>query len=176
MASRQWTMSVSSSFASLVSAIETMTERGITHRVYCEQCRAERARDDPGATEKFRSFFETYAPGAALRKRRTQMYELRSGILHGSDLMLFDQDLAFGWDPPGLNEMELHSELRSITRIALRNCLKNPPTIDERRDADRKSKGFCSIGHNIREAIAHLAATARGCDAKSFKEDSQTRS
>ena len=34
-----------------------------------------------------------------LKKRRTQMYELRSGILHGSNLMLMDQDLAFGWDP-----------------------------------------------------------------------------
>jgi len=127
MASRQWTMSVSASFASLVSAVESLTDRGITHQVYCEQCQADRSHEVPGSTERFRSFFETYAPGAALRERRTRMYDLRSGILHGSNLMLLDQDLHFGWDPPGSNELDLNSELSSITRLALRNWLKNPP-------------------------------------------------
>jgi hypothetical protein len=127
MASRQWTMSISSSFASLVSAVESLTDRKTTHQIYCEQCQADRSHEVPGATERFRSFFETYAPNATLRERRSQMYKLRSGILHGSDLMQLDQDLAFGWDPPGLNEYELHTELWSITRLALRNWLKNPP-------------------------------------------------
>jgi hypothetical protein len=127
IAARQWTISVSSSFASLVSAIEALTDRGTTHPVYCEECQANRSHEEPGATERFRSFFETHAPGAALRKRRTQMYELRSGILHGSDLMQLDQDLAFGFDPWDFNESELHRELWSITRLALRNWLKNPP-------------------------------------------------
>ncbi len=102
-------------------------ERLATHLVYCEQCHGDRSHEVPGATERFRSFFETYAPGAALRKRRSQMYELRSGILHGSTLMQMDEDLDFGWDPPGWNERELHTELWSITRLALRNWLKNPP-------------------------------------------------
>jgi hypothetical protein len=128
VASRQWATSVSSSFASLVSAVESLTDRGTTHRVYCDQCKDSRAHEVPGATERFRSFFETYAPGAALRKRRTQMYELRSGILHGSELMQMDQDLGFGWDPPGWDERELHRELWSITRLALRNWLKNAPS------------------------------------------------
>jgi len=35
------------------------------------------------------------------------MYKLRSGILHGSDLMQLDQDLAFGFDPSDFNENEL---------------------------------------------------------------------
>jgi hypothetical protein len=98
VADRQWTISVSSSFASLVSAVESLTDRGTTHLVYCEQCQGDRSHEVPGLTERFRSFFETYAPGAALRKRRTQMYQLRSGILHGSDLMQMDQDWAFGLD------------------------------------------------------------------------------
>ena len=132
IASRQWTMCVSSSFASLVSAIKSLTDRGTTHRVYCGECDADRTHEVPGATERFRSFFETYAPGAALRKRRTQMYELRSGILHGSDLMQLDQDLAFGWDPPGWNELQLHRELWSITSLALRNWLKNRSSVNER--------------------------------------------
>ena len=39
------------------------------------------------------------------------MYSLRSGILHGGNLMQFDLQLDFGWDPPALNERELHQEL-----------------------------------------------------------------
>ena len=125
IATRQWDMSVSSSFASLVSAIESLTDRGTQHVVYCERCQAERSHDVPGATEKFRSFFETYAPGVTLKERRTQMYRLRSGIVHGSDLMQIDQELAFGWDPPGWDERELQGELWSITGLALRHWLKS---------------------------------------------------
>lgn len=126
MASRQWDLSVSASFASLVSAVEALTERGTTHRVHCDQCNGYLQHESPGATERFRAFFELYAPGAALRSRRAEMYSLRSGILHGSELMALDQDLAFGWDPSWWNERELHSELWGVTRIALRNWLKNP--------------------------------------------------
>jgi hypothetical protein len=51
VASRQWTSSVSSSFASLVSAIEALTDRGITHRVYCDECHTDRTHEVPSATE-----------------------------------------------------------------------------------------------------------------------------
>jgi hypothetical protein len=124
MASRQWPMSLSVSFASLVSAVESLTERGTTHLVFCEECNKKMSHDSPGATEQFRFFFEQYAPGASLRERRSTMYALRSNILHGSDLMQIDMDLHFGWDPPGENERELYSELSSITKVALRNWLK----------------------------------------------------
>lgn len=123
MASREWTVSVSSSFASLVSAVEALTDRGETHRVPCEQCGTISQHEVPGATERFRTFFETYAPGGGLRSRRNEMYSLRSGILHGSELMQLDQDLSFGWDPPGWNERELHDDLWRLTRIATRNWL-----------------------------------------------------
>jgi hypothetical protein len=125
MAARQWTMSVSASFASLVSAVESLTERGTKHQVYCAQCEKQQTHESPGATERFHSFFETYAPGAALKKRRNLMYDLRSNILHGGDLMLIDQDLDFGWDPPGLTEDELYKELWGITKLAVRNWLKS---------------------------------------------------
>ncbi len=127
MARRQWTISVSSSFASLVSAVESLTDRGTTHRVYCEKCKGQSQHEVPSATERFRAFFDKYAPGSALRSRRTKMYSLRSDILHGTELMQLDQDLAFGWDPPGWNEDELQKELWGLTRVALRNWLKNPP-------------------------------------------------
>lgn len=128
MASRQWTTSVSASFAALVSAIEALTERGDTHEFKCPICGKPTQHEVPGATRRFKGFFDTYAPGVALAKRRDDMYSLRSGILHGSKLIQLDQDLAFGWDPPGWNEYKLHGELWGLTRIALRNWLKNPPS------------------------------------------------
>jgi hypothetical protein len=101
MASRHWDTSLSSSFASLVSAVEALTQRGITHRVYCNKCDKDVQHDSPGPTELFRSFFETYAPGSSLTKRRNQMYDLRSGILHGSDLMQMDRTWRSDWTHPG---------------------------------------------------------------------------
>ena len=70
MASRQWTVSFSASFASLVIAIESLADRArrpVAHH-----------------------FIEQYAPGASLKKRRGQMYALRSDIIHGSGLMDMD--------------------------------------------------------------------------------------
>jgi hypothetical protein len=127
MASRQWTLSVSASFASLVSAIESLTDMGTTHSVYCEKCDRERAHDVPGATEKFRTILEELAPGPDLRVSRNTMYSLRSGILHGSQLMQIDQDLAVDSAPAWWNEHKLTVELWALTRIALRNWLKNQP-------------------------------------------------
>ncbi|QEL14516.1 hypothetical protein [Limnoglobus roseus] len=110
MASRQWTISMSSSFGALVSAVESLiNQRG------------------QGSTRRFRTFLEEYAPGASLEARRQEMYDLRSGIFHGSDLMVIDQDISFGWDPPWWNERELHEELWGLTRTVIRNWLRNPP-------------------------------------------------
>jgi hypothetical protein len=108
MASRQWHISVSASFTALVSSVESLINtRG------------------PGSTSRFRNFLERYVPGASLAARRNEMYDLRSGILHGSELMTIDHDISFGWDPPWWNERELHEELWNLTRIALRNWLRN---------------------------------------------------
>ena len=74
----------------------------------CLKCDKIRTHEVPGATEKFRSFFEKYTPDPGLRERRSKMYGLRSKILHGSDLMQLDQGRAFGWDPPWWNERELN--------------------------------------------------------------------
>jgi hypothetical protein len=111
MASRQWADSMSASYASLVAAAEALTpEDGAKHSVYCVKCEKRITHDVPGATEKFRSFFERYTPDSGLG-RRGKMYDLRSKILHGSDLMQLDQGRAFGWDPPWWNEREMNWEL-----------------------------------------------------------------
>lgn len=111
MAFRQWTVSFSASFASLVIAIESLGARSLR------------------PTERFRNFIEQYAPGASLERRRNEMYALRSDILHGSGLMEMDQDCYFGWAPPEQKEKDLMDELWELTRIAVRNWLKDqPPT------------------------------------------------
>jgi Apea-like HEPN len=127
MASRQWEDSMSASYASLVSAAEALTpEHSSKHSVYCPKCGEYRTHDVPGATEKFRSFFEKYTPDPGLRERRSRMYGLRSKILHGSDLMQLDQGRAIGWDPPWWNEREMNTELWGLMRTAARNWLKDP--------------------------------------------------
>ena len=128
MASRQWDTSVSVSFAALVSAIESLTERGDRHQFNCPACHKPTEHEVPGATEKFRAILERYTPGDMLKSQRNKMYTLRSRILHGSELMQLDQDFYSGWDPPGWNEWELNNELWGLTRVALRNWLKNPST------------------------------------------------
>ena len=108
MASRQWTVSFSASFASLVIAIEALGERS----------------QKPSA--RFRHFIERYAPDASLENRRNEMYALRNDILHGSGLMEMDRDADFGWAPPEQKEKDLMDELWGLTRIAMRNWLRNP--------------------------------------------------
>jgi hypothetical protein len=122
---------MSASFASLVSAIESLTERGDIHHFNCPVCSKPTQHEVPGVTRRFKGFFDTHASGAALANQRDAIYSLRSGILHGSDLMQLDQDLAFGWDPPWWRERELYEALWSLTRTALRNWLKNPPANDD---------------------------------------------
>ena len=129
MASRQWNISVSGSFAALVSAIESLTDRGSSHHFKCPTCGEPTQHEVPGATRRFKDFLERFAPGVSLAKRRDAMYSLRSDILHGSGLMQLDQDVAFGWDAPWWHERELHDELWGLTRVALRNWLKNPPAV-----------------------------------------------
>jgi hypothetical protein len=127
MASRQWEYSMSASFTSLVSAAEALTKRGTQHRVHCPECGKTVPHDAPGPTAQFRTLFETYASGPALTGNRSKMYDLRSKLSHGNQLMLLDQGRAFGWDPPWWNERELHSDLWRLMQVTARNWLKAPP-------------------------------------------------
>jgi hypothetical protein len=124
MASRQWDISVSAAFAAFVSAIEALTERGDVHQYVCPVCGGHTQHEVPSSTRRFKEFIEANAPGVA-SKSRDEMYGLRSGILHGSKLIELDYALAFGWDPPWLNQRELIRELSAVTRTALRNWLKS---------------------------------------------------
>jgi len=126
LASRHWVTSMSSSYAALVTAIECLTVRGSVHRVHCAQCDRKVTHEVPGPTALFKDFFETYPPGQSLRRRRDDMYSLRSQILHGSGLIAFDEDRGMGWDPPWSRHRERHEELWALTRMAMRNYLASP--------------------------------------------------
>jgi hypothetical protein len=110
MAARQWTISFSASFASLVMAIEALGEH------------------NKKPTARFHDYLEQFAPGASLQDRRRKMYALRSDILHGSGLMGMDQDADFGWSPPEQGDKDLMEELWGLTKLSMRNWLQNPPT------------------------------------------------
>ena len=72
---------------------------------------------------------EFLRPSASQYGRRTEMYGLRSDILHGSRLMEMDRDTDFGWAPPEQREKDLMDELWALTSSAVRNWLKSqlPP-------------------------------------------------
>ena len=125
MASRQWEVSMSLSFTALVSAVEALTDRGVQHKIHCPDCDKTVSHESPGATERFRAFLAHYAEGTLDKGRQSEIYALRSGILHGSSLITLDFDLAHGWDPPWWNERQLHSDLWRVTSAALRNWLRN---------------------------------------------------
>jgi hypothetical protein len=124
LASMQWSLSMSASYASLVSAIESLTERGGRHSFQCPVCNGDAQHETPGPTQLFRDFLDKYAPGMTYSKQRAAMYSLRSTISHGSGLVHFDEGQHFGWDPPFWNQLELHWELSAVTRMAIGNWLK----------------------------------------------------
>ena len=127
-ASRMWDVSVSASFAAFVSAIESLTVRGGGHALTCPVCGRPTHHEIPGPTKLFKRLLETFAPGATLARDRTDMYGLRSSILHGEHLMESDREIPMmGWTPPGSKEIEQYSGLWRVTRTALRNWLKSPP-------------------------------------------------
>jgi len=126
--SRQWTFSMSSSFASLVIALEALAKRGTSHPTRCTVCGWEGKHDIPGATEKLRVFFGEYAPGVPDETIK-RVIKMRGSILHGDMLLQVDQVRAFGWDPVESRELELIRELATWTKVALRNWLTNPPSV-----------------------------------------------
>jgi hypothetical protein len=107
---RQWTISASATFAAHTFAIEALIAvRG------------------NGAVQRFKKFTETYAPGVG-QASLNSIYDLRSDVVHGSELIELDNALAFGWDPLPLKQGNLLDDLSMITRVAMRKWLKSKST------------------------------------------------
>jgi hypothetical protein len=125
LAARQWEMSASASFVSLVSAIEAFVGRGKIHTLKCPKCNKNFDHEVPGAIQRFKDFLEKYAPGSGLNKQRNEMYALRSKIAHGSGLLMLDSEHYSRWDPASESERNLQSDLWSVTKMAMLNWLKH---------------------------------------------------
>jgi hypothetical protein len=118
---------MSASFAALVSSIEALTVRGDTHKYVCPVCKKDTQHEVPGTTRRFMNLVEEYAGGESVPSERGAIYQLRSDILHGSDLIQLDDSFAFHWDPVFHTESELHRSLWSLARRTLRGWLAKPP-------------------------------------------------
>jgi hypothetical protein len=114
------------SFVAMVSAIEAFTDTSSQHTAQCNVCGEPYRHIVPGPTKAFRDFLATYAPGPQLNARRSEMYALRSGLVHGSVLMELDDERHSVWDPAQSQQLELWSELFGVTRTAVRNWLNDP--------------------------------------------------
>jgi hypothetical protein len=124
--SRLSNSSISSAFAALVSAIESLTASGNIHRFACPICGGFTDHRVPGPTKLFKNFLAAYAPGASLAKDRDDMYELRSDLVHGEHLVELDREIPMmEWTPPGFKERQQYYDLWGLTRMALRNWLKS---------------------------------------------------
>ena len=72
----------------------------------------------PGPTANFRSFLAQHAPthDGDLVKARTRLYQTRSKLTHGQDLLSSDSELGFGWSGP--QEPFEQNDLDMATRVA----------------------------------------------------------
>lgn len=124
IAYRQWEISASASYFSLVAAIEALSGKVESDKVKCDQCGIEYKPIASGAIRAFKDFLEKYAQGTGLNGQRNKMYSLRSNIAHGSGLLLLDNEYYFGWDPVSERERDLQWELWRVTKMAMLNWLK----------------------------------------------------
>jgi len=141
LASRFGYRHMSASFVAMVSAIEALAaEPQSGHEAQCNVCGETFFHRVPGPTDAFRRFLATYAPGPQLNRRRNEMYDLRSGLVHGNTLMELDDDRHSVWDPAQMQQTELWAELFEITQTAMRNWL------NDRTQAEPPPRGSTSAG------------------------------
>ena len=117
---RLWTTSRSASYGATVTAVEALLQE-TPGSGSCQTC--ERSLG-PGPTKLFQDFLETYAAGGGIiAEARAQMYRVRSAISHGGKLMRNDLDVEWGISPAMVSELNLHSDLWRLVRVALVNWL-----------------------------------------------------
>jgi hypothetical protein len=126
MSASVWSVSRSASYASLVAAVEALLPEDSQQR--CQSC-GQRLYQ---ISKRFRDFLTTYAPGEEKASERKvlqhALYELRSGLTHGSKILQADLEPWKFQDRRGQVEDDLHRKLASLVRLAIMNWLscKNP--------------------------------------------------
>jgi hypothetical protein len=111
-------LSKSASYVALVTAIESMLDAAPDGKP-CGTCGKV---PTDGPTKQFRSFIETYVPGAdEIKIVKSELYGIRSRMAHGSRVMSNDVG---GWDDPRhADEDAMHRQLTRLVQFALVNWL-----------------------------------------------------
>jgi hypothetical protein len=119
-----WRASRSSSYASLVAAIEALLPE--SNRQSCKVC----GQPIYQISKRFRDFLTRYAPGREQAPDRKALqnafYELRSGLAHGTKVLQSDLEPWKFHDRGGQLEDDLHRRLQEVVRIAILNWLGSP--------------------------------------------------
>jgi hypothetical protein len=113
-ASAMYSVSYSAAFAALVQAIEALVPRPGS-RDLCPECKQDRS---PGATARFRAFLTKVGVDG---KTSSTFYQIRSGVLHGSRVLLTDIDDPFSMSlHPGSFEFYMNYDTcEQATRFAM---------------------------------------------------------
>lgn len=139
-----WNLSHSLSYLCLIQALETLCDsakdsepcdeddcsNNILISSVCEQC------DKPikvgGPTKSFKDFVEKYTlalAGDGSRKNLNnvcnKIYDLRSGLTHGSKLMVMDEDIFGSFDQQTNEERKLYGTAQGLARICLIKWLQD---------------------------------------------------
>jgi hypothetical protein len=109
-----WHDSISLSYVALVNAVETIVANGPGQR--CELCGS----SVPGATRRFKGCVEKYG-GDEVATGRSELYDLRSKLVHGR--LLFERDMpgTLRFDPSGLGQRDSWDAMHAIARRAIVN-------------------------------------------------------
>jgi hypothetical protein len=108
-----WRLSQSLSYICLINSIEVLTPHGLENR--CPTCGLNRA---PGPTARFRDFVERYAGDIPDRSR---LYEIRSRLVHGDQILQSDQPSGFAFTPHLWEESQRQERARRIAQAAVIN-------------------------------------------------------
>ena len=112
-------LSASAALVAMVQVIESLVPTP-TGQGRCPTCGL---MTGPGPTQSFTAFVEKYGfPNAADQASAKLLYQQRSQLTHGHDLLLADREIGFGWTTPG--DAEEQGRLRYANRL-VRICAIN---------------------------------------------------
>jgi hypothetical protein len=118
---RVWPTSTSLSYISIINSLEVLGEPQVADP--CPTCGLDRA---PGPTARFRNLVEQYAGDVP---DRTDLYRLRSSLVHGRHLLGADTPDRIWLHPDEASERDRHDVAERVARIVILGWLRSRPTM-----------------------------------------------
>lgn len=120
-ASDLWDSHISSWYIAQVAAIEALASRPGS-RTPCPTCGLDTS---PGPTARFRDFLARYAPGLS-PVSRSRLYDVRSGLVHGSSILHHDSPFGATLLPALGDERQRMDELHRSVQLAMLRWVEDP--------------------------------------------------